>query len=209
MKDTQGNLVLGRTRWRRFAAAAIPAGVVAAGLFAGVAAGIVPVSINISGQSFKVSASRLEGDGFAQYPGVEVVEKDKTDPKKGIKPVATSAIRSADLYDLCQSVKVPGTPFVLQIHAGGGGTPAHADNLLISLDKLQGDATFTKIDIGIDASLAEKGGAPGNLGDFAQQADHVTITDLKQEAYRTQAGTFTLKGLDMRINTQGEECFAS
>lgn len=204
MKDTQGNLVLGRTRWRRFAAAAIPAGVVAAGLFAGVAAGIVPVSINISGQSFKVSASRLEGDGFAQYPGVAIVEKDKSQ-----KPVATSAIKSADLYDLCQSVKVPGTPFVLLIHAGGGGTPAHADNLLIGMDNLQGNATFTNIDIGIDASLAKKGGAAGTVGDFAQQADHVTITDLKQEAYSTQAGTFTLKGLDMRINTQGQECFTS
>jgi hypothetical protein len=204
VKDTQGNLVLGRTRWRRFAAAAIPAGVVAAGLFAGVAAGIVPVSINISGQSFKVSASRLEGDGFAQYPGVAIVEKDKS-----LKPVATSAIKSADLYDLCQSVKVPGTPFVLLIHAGGGGTPAHADNLLIGMDNLQGNATFTNIDIGIDASLAKKGGAAGTVGDFAQQADHVTITDLKQEAYSTQAGTFTLKGLDMRINTQGQECFTS
>jgi hypothetical protein len=207
VKDTQGNLVLGRTRWRRFAAAAIPAGVVAAGLFAGVAAGLVPISVNISGQSFKVSADKLDGDGFAQYPGYAVIKKNgKT------QPVAVSAIKNAKLYNMCQSVKIPGTPFVLLIHAGGddaqGDDYAEASNLIIGLDHLQGDAEFTTIDIGIDASDATKGGGDGGtLGDFGQQATKVVITDLKQEAYSTQAGTFKLSGLDMKLKTDGTECY--
>lgn len=210
MKDTQGNLVLGRTRWRRFAALAIPAGVIAAGLFAGVAAGAVPISISISGQSFKVSADKLEGTGFAQYPGI--ASKPGQDPRKGEgTPVATSVIKSADLWNLCQSVKIPGTPIVLRIHAGGtdaqGDDNAHADDLVIGLDRLSGDATFHEMEIGVDASKADKGGAPGAPGDFAQQAKDVTITNLEQVAYSTQAGTFTLNGLDMRINLKGQECF--
>jgi Family of unknown function (DUF6230) len=207
VKDTQGNLVLGRTRWRRFAAVAIPGGLIAAGLFAGVAAGAVPISINISGQSFKVSADKLHGDGFAQYPGVAPIKKG------GGQPVAVSRIQDAKLWNMCQSVTIPGTKFVLVIHAGGddgeGPDYAQAHDLVIGMDNLQGDATFTTIDIGVDASEAKKGSstnAAGAPGDFGQQADEVDILNLRQQAYSTQAGTFTLKGLDMRLNNDGKEC---
>lgn len=195
MQHTQ---TVGRTRWRRFAAVAIPAGVVAAGLFAGVAAGVVPVMLNVSGQQFKVSADKLDGDGFAQYPGVVV----KTDGTK--IPVAASEIDSADLSNLCQSVRIPDTPIVLVIRAGRGGTPAHADDLLIGLNELGGDATFTNIDIGKDA-----GTLGGSAGDFGQRADHVTIDRLRQTAYSTHAGTFKLSGLNLRINLSGQECFST
>jgi hypothetical protein len=198
VKDTQGNLVLGRTRWRRFAAVAIPAGVIAAGLFAGVAAGAVPVALNVSGQQFKVKADQLDGDGFAQYPGVVTTAKGQ------VIPVAASHIDSADIKNLCQSVRIPGTDIVLRIRAGRGDTPAHADNLLIGLNELGGDATFTSIDIGTDAG--QIGGSPG---DFGQRADHVTIDNLEQTAYSTHAGTFKLAGLNMSLNFSGNECFGA
>jgi hypothetical protein len=194
--------VLGRTRWRRFAAVAIPAGVLFAGLFAGVAAGAVPIAINVSGQEFKVSASRLEGTGFAQYPAV-VVKPDGTRI-----PVAASAIKNAELTDLCQSVKIPGTPIVLTINAGGNGKAAKAEGLLIGLKDLRGDATFKNIDIGTDAGTLTKGGSKGSSGDFGQEADSVVITDLKQTAYSTHAGTFNLTGLSMTLNVSGKECFS-
>jgi hypothetical protein len=200
VQDTQ---TVGRTRWRRFAAVAIPAGVIAAGLFAGVAAGAVPVAINVSGQQFKVSADKLDGDGFAQYPGV-VVKPDGTQI-----PVAASAIKSADLSNLCQSVKIPNTPIVLVIRAGRGGTAAHADNLLIGMNELGGDATFTNIDIGTDAGSLTKGGSKGSTGDFGQEADHVVINNLRQTAYSTHAGTFKLTGLNLSLNFSGQECFTS
>lgn len=204
MKDTQGNLVQGRTRWRRFAAVAIPAGLLGAGLFAGVASGVVPVAINVSGQQFKVSADRLEGDGFAQYPAV-VVKPDGTRI-----PVAASAINKATITNLCQSVKLAGVPVSLVIRAGGGDSPATADDLLLGLDRLQGDAVFTNINIGTDASKLTKGGSnKGSLGDFGQEADEVVITDVKQTAFSTHAGTFTLNGLDMKVSLSGEECFAT
>jgi len=200
VQDTQ---TVGRTRWRRFAAVAIPAGVIAAGLFAGVAAGAVPVMVNVSGQQFKVSASELDGQGFSQYPGF--VQK----PNGDVIPVAASAIKSADLTNLCQSVKIPNTNIVLVIRAGRDGTPAHANDLLIGLNELGGDAEFTNIDIGVDASKATKGGSSGTAGDFGQQADRVVITNLRQTAYSTHAGTFKLNGLNMSLNFSGRECFTS
>jgi hypothetical protein len=177
--------------------------VIAAGLFAGVAAGAVPVAINVSGQQFKVSADKLDGDGFAQYPAVVVK------PNGDAIPVAASAIKSASLSNLCQSVKIPNTPIVLVIRAGRGGTPATADNLLIGMSELSGDATFTNIDIGTDAGKLTKGGSHGAAGDFGQEADHVVITDLKQTAYSTHAGTFKLTGLHLALNFSGQECFTS
>lgn len=202
MKDAQGSLVQGRTRWRRFAAVMLPAAAMAGALMAGVANGAVPIALNVSGQTFKVAADKLDGTGFVQYGGV-VVTKNGT-----AIPVAASGISDASLTNLCQSVVVPGTPISLVIRAGGGGNPAHASNLLIGMTRLQGDAEFTNIDIGQDASTLSKAGPyHGEEGAFGQQADHVTITNLKQTAYSTHAGTFTLNGLDLHISLSKEECF--
>jgi hypothetical protein len=211
VKDAQGNLVLGRTRWRRFAAVMVPAVVAATAIMAGVANGALPASFSVSGSTFKVSASRLEGTGFVQYGGF-IAEKggdvrNPFDPKN--HATAVSGIASAKLFDLCQSVKVKDLPLSLVIHAGGGGTPAEATNLLINMTQLSGDATFTNIVIGQDASTLTKGGdnAHGLAGQFGQEADTVVITNLKQIAWSTTAGSFTLKGLDLRVDTTGGECF--
>lgn len=200
MKDSQGNLVQGRTRWRRFAAVALPAAVLGAGLMAGVANGAVPVALNVSGQTFKVQADSLDGGKFSQYGGV-VVKKDGTKI-----PVLASAIDHATLKNLCQSVKDPVFGLTMVIRAGRGDKVVTADNLLIGMDRLSGDAVFTNIDIGQDASTVPTW-AKGDVGDFAQQADHVTLTGLKQRAYSTHAGTFTLSGLSLKLSLTGEECF--
>jgi hypothetical protein len=204
VKDSQGNLVLGRTRWRRFAAVAVPAAVLGAGLMAGVANGAVPIALSVSGQSFKVSADRLEGTGFAQYPGVVVLADNKT-----TIPVAASAIDFATLKNLCQSVKIPHTSISLIIRGGQGEKEVTADNLLIGVDQLGGEAVFTNIHIGTDASKLVKGGpgANGSPGDFGQEADKVVIDDLRQIAYSTTAGTFSVQGLTLKIDTNGTECF--
>jgi len=203
VKDSQGNLVLGRTRWRRFALVALPAAVLGAGLMAGVANGAVPIALNVSGQTFKVSADSLVGDGFAQYPTV-VVKPDGTQI-----PVAGSNIDFATLTNLCQSVKVGAISLV--IRGGRDGKTVTADNLQIGLDQLGGDATFTNIRIGTDSSKLTEGG-PGGVGlpgSFGQEADRVEIRNLQQVAYSTQAGTFTVQGLSLKVNLQGEECFGT
>ncbi|WP_091552528.1 DUF6230 family protein [Micromonospora pattaloongensis] len=183
----------------------VPAAAVAGAIVFGMANGAIAASFAVSGQTFKVSASKLEGDGFAQYGGLV---HDRTGAES---PVAVSGIRSAKLYDLCQSVKVPGAPIVLTINAGGDGDPATASNLMIDMNSLEGDATFTNIEIGRDASTLDAGpaSAKGQAGAFGQQADSVVITDLKQVARSTSAGTFALTGLKLNLNVgpNAKECF--
>lgn len=213
MKDPQDNLVQGRTRWRRFAALMVPATAVAGAIVFGMANGAIAASFAVSGQTFKVSASKLVGDGFVQYGGLAVMKggnpENPDDFNKTVKPVAVSGIKNAKLYDLCQSVKVPNLPVVLTINAGGNGTPATASDLMIDMDSLEGDATFTNIEIGRDASTLDDGpsGAVGMAGSFGQQADKVVITNLKQVARSTSAGTFALTGLRLAVNVGGNECF--
>jgi uncharacterized protein DUF6230 len=151
----------------------------------------------------------LVGDGFAQY------SEAQTTVNKTPIPVAVSGINHASLYNLCQSVHPDKSPVSLTIRAGRDPDhPAEADNLLIGLTELNGNATFTDIAIGVDASTLTKGGpeAQGTAGGFAQEATKVVITDLQQTAYSTQAGTFKLTGLSLKINTdfkssKPDECF--
>jgi hypothetical protein len=172
----------------------------------GMANGAFAASFAVSGQAFKISADRLEGDGFAQY-GHAV-----KDAKGNQIPVAMSGIKSAKLFDLCQSVRVEGSPISLTINAGGDpNKPALATDLLIGMKDLGGDAVFENINIGQDAGTLKLGGdaAHGETGAFGQQATEVTITNLRQTAVSTSAGTFTLNGLNLKLNvgSNPKECF--
>ena len=203
MTSAQGSTVRGRTRWRRFAVVLVPAVAVAATLMVGMANGAVPASFVVSGSTFKVSADLLDGTGFVQYGGLAV---DKAGNRH---PVAVSGIQSAKLTNLCQSVVAPGG-ISLVIKAGTEkDKPATATDLLIDMEQLSGDAEFTNIDIGADASSLKKGpdGAVGQPGGFGQQADTVKIHGLRQVAWSTSAGTFNLNGLDLHVSLTGEQCF--
>ena len=210
MKDAQGDSAYGRTNWRRFAVAVGVPTVVAGGLVIGLAQGAFAASFAVSGQSFKISADQLDGTGFAQY-GSQDKKVDGTPI-----PVAVSGIHSAKLYNLCQSVVVPGTKLSLTIRAGReSGKPAEATDLLIGVTELSGDATFKNINIGQDASTLTKGGDKAHLpvaGYFGQEADTVVIDGLTQTAVSTTAGSFKLTGLNLKVNfpkSNGDavECF--
>ncbi|MER7001527.1 DUF6230 family protein [Dactylosporangium sp. NPDC000555] len=214
MSVAQGSVVKGRTRWKRFATVVAPAGFIAGAIVFGQATGAIAASFNVSGSQFKVSADKLEGTGFVQYGGLATEKggnpQNPADPKNHF--VAVSGISRAKLYNLCQSVKVPGLPVSMVIRAGkDANNPAEATDLLIDMSSLKGDATFNNIQIGIDASDLTKGGpnAKGLQGSFAQQADSVTIDNLKQVAWSTSAGTFKLTGLDLGLSagSNPEECF--
>lgn len=190
---------LTRTRRGRVVLAVVPT-VLALGMIGGgVAQGAVPVSFAVSGQQFKIAATKLEGTGFSQYAGVA------TAPDGTEHPAAIANIAEAKLYDLCQSVVMPGGKVGLKISAGSGEQPVTATGLQIGMDNLQGTATFNSIRIGVDASTVGTE-AKGAAGDFAMDSDSIVIDDLKQVSWSTQAAVFQLNGLHLQI-TQGEECF--
>lgn len=90
----------GRVRWRRFALLFVPAMAAAAVLIALTTEGVLAASISVSGSTFEVASSQLKGTGFEQFGGAV------TDSKGNQHPVAISAIKSASLANLCQSVSV-------------------------------------------------------------------------------------------------------
>jgi hypothetical protein len=200
VKDAQGDSAYGRTNWRRFAVAVGVPTVIAGGLVIGLAQGAFAASFAISGQTFKISADKLDGTGFAQYGDYQNTAKTPTVRQV---PVAMSGIKTAKLTKLCQSVLVPGTKISLTIRAGDDpNNPAVATDMLIGMSDLSGEATFTNINIGQDASTLTKGGeaAVGHPTFFGQEADGVIITGLHQTAYSTTAGTFKLTGLRLNVN---------
>jgi hypothetical protein len=218
VKDAQGVPAHGRTNWRRFAVAVGVPTVVAAGLIVGLANGAFAASLTLSGQAFKIKADKLDATGFVQYSqGYAQGGKDSGKPLA----LAVSGIKDAKLTNLCQSVHPTGSPFSLVIRAGRDkDRPALAHNMLIGMTHLQGEAEFKGIEIGKDASTLTKGDdgsrenpnpAKGAAGTFAQEADSVVITDLEQSAQYTAAGSFTLTGLDLSLDTDWaghpSECF--
>ena len=207
--------VRGGTRWKRFAVVMVPSVAATAAIGVALAQGALAASFSVSGQSFKVTADKLDGQGFSQYGALD--QGTGLDGKAALHPVAVSAFKSADITGMCQSVVTPNIPLLgsvsLVLKAGGGGTPVHADNLYIDVEDLGADATFTNIDIGVAAKDASKGpgmkggGEQANPYGFAQQADSATLTDVKQTAWATTAGTFKLSGLKMSVKAGTHECY--
>lgn len=185
----------------RIVLAAVPVAIAATVVLGGVANGAVPVSFAISGSQFKISASELDGTSFSQYAGVT------KDDKGGAHQVAIANIGDATLTNMCQSV-VSDTPLGkvgVKITAGGGGNPVQAKGLQIGMTDLKGDATFTDIRIGLDASTVRTD-AKGSPGDFSQDSQGIKITSLQQTAWSTTAAVFTLNGMHVQL-TNGDECF--
>jgi hypothetical protein len=214
VKDAQGDPSYGRTNWRRFAVAVGVPTVVAGGLVIALANGALAANISVAGSQFKLSADLLKGDGFTQYSGKLQTEKVQAQTGDKYVVAAMSGIRSANLTNLCQSVAAG--PVVLRIEAGGPNhEPAHADNLVIGMSELSGNATFTNINIGQDASTLDADGRAkpdhGDVGSFGQQAETVVITGLHQKAYSTTASTFTLSGMSLKlyVGDPSKECFSN
>jgi hypothetical protein len=207
MKDAQGAQVLGRTKWRRFALVMVPAAVASGVVLAGIANGAIGASISMSGQEFKVSADELDGTGFTQYGTVG------KQINNGGKPLAYSGISNATLTNLCQSV-VTNLPVFGDVTLTLRSPKATATNLLIDLSQLDGSqAVFNHVDIGADASTVNDGptnnpaGTGPTPGFFAQQAQSITVKDVRQTAYYTNAGVFTLHGMSMSVTMGNKPCF--
>lgn len=206
MKDAHGRQVTGRTSWRKFAVLSVPGLAATAALAIALANGALAASFAVSGQQFKVSADSLHGEGFAQYGSVD------RNARNDLLPVAVTAIKTAKMNDLCQSVvtKLPVVGSIsLNLTAGTGKKPVQASDLFVDATQLSGDAAFHNIEIGRDASTLDKGPKNGRgLQDlFGQQADDVQIGKLRQTAWSTNAGQFRLNALHMTVSKGTKECF--
>ncbi|MET7572985.1 DUF6230 family protein [Streptomyces sp. NPDC005492] len=207
--------VRGGTRWKRFAVVMVPSVAATACIGVALAQGALAASFSVSGQSFKVTADKLQGTGFVQYGAID--SGYNLDGSKTAHPVAVSGFKSAEITNMCQSVVTPNIPLLgsvsLTLTAGGSGTPVEADNLYIDVSDLGADATFNNINIGVAAGNSTKG--PGMKGGseaanpygFAQEADSATLTHVQQTAWATTAGTFKLSGLKMSVKTGTHECY--
>ncbi|MCC3773947.1 DUF6230 family protein [Streptomyces sp. UNOB3_S3] len=204
----------GGTRWRRFAVVMVPGVAASAAIGVAVAQGALAASFSVSGQQFKVQAGKMVGEDFVQYGALD-------QNAKGAHPVVVVGLNHATINNLCQSVVVP-IPLINQEVSmkltAGDKEAVDAKQLYIDADVLKADAQFEDIDIGVsvDDTLKGKGNGKGpgpHAGDkyvpgsFAQQAKRVTFTDAKQRAWATTAGTFTLKGLKMKVGFGKNECF--
>ncbi|MGW3042103.1 DUF6230 family protein [Kitasatospora sp. NPDC001159] len=195
----------GRVRLKRSVLMAVPAVAIGGVLMTLTAQGVLAAQFSISGMPFTITADKLDGDGFAQFGSLDKMIPNS--PNKGNTGgqvlVAVSAIKSAEITNLCQSVDLGGVN--LLIHAGDGGTPVTASDLTTDSDLLSGDAEFKNIEIGGDASTFNKAGdvGKGGRGVFGQQADHVLLTHLKQHNYASTAVGFKLPNLRLSFSTKG------
>jgi hypothetical protein len=209
MEDTAATPTEGRTRWRRFALAAVPSAAAAGALVVLMANGAIAASFAVSGQSFEVSGKTLDGTGFVQFGSIDQSLGNTPVPH----PVVISAIKHAEITNLCQSV-VTTLPIIgdITLRIGAGTVtdrPVSADNLVIDLTQLDGDATFKNIEIGRDASTLDKGPdhVVGLQNNFGQQADSIHIDNFQQQALSTTAGTFTLPNLSLGVAFGNNPCF--
>ncbi|MGW6454847.1 DUF6230 family protein [Streptomyces sp. NPDC055078] len=206
------HMARGGTRWKRFALVMVPSVAATAAIGIGLAQGALAASFAVSGQEFKVTAGKLDGQGFAQYGGVDMGYKSLKGDEKVAHPIAVSSFKSATIKNMCQSV-VTDVPLLgkitLQLKAGEGSKQVSAKNLYLDISELEGDATFSNIDIGVATKDTDKPGVgKGPVvkdtsvleNGFAQQADRAVLTGVKQKAWATTAGTFKLGGLKMSLH---------
>jgi hypothetical protein len=209
LTDTPPAAEQGRVRWRRFAGMMLASSVVAGALVVMTAQGVLAANFAVSGIPFTVTSSRLEGQGFEQFATLDEMAPDSPNAGDtgGQLILIVSAIQTADLADLCQSIELGGT--FVKITAGTSTRHVTAHTLVVDSDVVTGDATFTKMEIGRDASTLDKvrdaDGHPvvGNIGVLGQQADSVVITNLRQNNFATTAGSFQLPNLNLRFSSTG------
>ncbi|MEW2129703.1 DUF6230 family protein [Streptomyces sp. NPDC005435] len=210
--------VRGGTRWKRFAVVMVPSVAAAACVGVGLAQGALAASFSVSGQSFKVSAEHLHGDGFAQYGGIDTGYTTTDGDKKTVHPVAISSFDKASITKMCQSVAtdIPliGKTAYLRLDAGPSkDRQVEATNLYIDVAQLDADAEFRNIDIGVALQDKTRGPAVKDKqstmpGGFSQQAETADLYGVKQTAWATTAGTFKLSGLSMKLGfDKNLECY--
>ncbi|MBB5158900.1 DUF6230 family protein [Saccharopolyspora phatthalungensis] len=188
----------GRTRKARFAMVLF-ANLLATGvLLVLTATSALPVSFNLSGLPFKVSAERFDSDGFLQIPRLE-------NTPDGRLPVGVTTVVSAEIRGLCESVVIPSPagPVTVRITAGKQA-PVTVKNLALNLTDLAGNTTFRELHLGPRPPGHED---PGAIGGILQRADSVSIDQLRVKTNTLAVGTMNLTDMRFKVVYGAEECF--
>ncbi|MEU7603486.1 DUF6230 family protein, partial [Streptomyces sp. NPDC041003] len=90
--------------------------------------------------------------------------------------------------------------------------PAVADNIYLDVAELDTDAEFKNLDIGVavgDPSHKTKpqAGTVASPYAFSQRADKAILTNVRQKAWATTAGTFKLPDLKLRLLGGDQPCY--
>lgn len=190
------------TRWSRFAMLAVP-GFVAAGVMGLMTTqGLLATSFAVSGENFQLTADQLDGQGFAQYGDVATSVDDSS------RPVGLAHVDSADLTNMCMAAQwdLPIGEASLLITAGEN-EPVQGSSMILDLEQMSGDADFSNIEIGRDASTLDKAeGAQGPQGDFGLQSDTIVIDNMDVSTWSVTAASLNLTGLNMSIRPGAHEC---
>lgn len=209
--------VRGGTRWKRFALVMVPSIAATAAVGVGLAQGALAASFSVSGQDFKVSADKLDGDDLLQYGSV--AKGKSADGKNDVAhPVTISGFSRAEITNMCQSLvtPIPGLGNItMQLRTGNKGTPAVAKNIYLDVAELDTDAEFTDLDIGVavgsaadkDHPTAPQANTMASGGLFSQRAKKAVLTKVRQKAWATTAGTFTLPDLKLRLLSGDQPCY--
>jgi hypothetical protein len=154
--------------------------------------------------SFKVSADRLEGEGFVLYGDVD-------QGAETTHVVARGGFRHVVADNFCQSVVVE-LPVVGEVTlrmTSPGPAGMEATDMVLGTDFLAGDLTLGNPHLGIDAAQVSKGppGTGGEPASFGIQADKTVIVAPRLTAWSAVAHTLRVKAVTMTIAPGRNECF--
>ena len=206
-----GDSILGKTRWRRFGLAFLPGVSAVAVMLWLVATGVIAISLSISGVPFVLKASSLAGNGFIQYAKPDAVATalgNSVNPFMDLTVINNASAIGAETnvgsqYYAADTVTHFDTATISGLNQYVCIPPGHlpfgiGPGMLVDT---QGTATATNLDAYAPGLLA--GNASFNNmfigqslgGQFSQQADSATITNVTQIGLGTHAGTFNVAGL--------------
>ncbi len=221
MKDPNGNLVQGRTRWRRVLILFGPATALAVTMIALVANGVLAVSFAVSGMPFKLTADKLDGTNFVQIGSVNQVNACAASNSGSVPPscvsgggvslqfTAATLLDTAHIYNLNQTVcgDVPVLTGLFHLEGlvtlkagdatGVAATNPVATNLVVDATSLNGGtASFDQgINIGQDFAVPDS-----LLLGVAANPAHGTHT-FSQQAPHVVINTLSQNGTDTSAGT--------
>lgn len=157
----------------------------------GISQGALAASVAASGNAFKVSGDRLEGDGFTVMPSMSA------EPGGRQHTVLVVTARHAQLKNLCVSILMP-TPIgkMTVLVKAGTSQPVSANGLSVDAGEAFGDLQLTNV----NAQTLSK---PGFTGDVS----HVVAINPRFTGWRGAAGSFQLSDVSVRLKPGDHECF--